>query len=356
MNYETLRAKYGDVPDSIESGALLPPEEDVREEKIDDAVAAPAAKEQGSKPTELKETEKSQVTAPATVSVRKTVAVPKPYDETKTESIDERDPMLELEAQMTRIEHMLNVLSRNVEYVKQISARAATKEAAPMTAVAAKLEELRQVSARQEKANIDILRDSKNFQATVREQMQRELDGYHKMHSETANAPILTDIANLYIASSKAISYLTNDKERSNIAEIVLEGLLEILEDRGVEVNSTPIGVKRSSKNCKTRKTVPTGDQALHGMVAASHNPSFTLGKQILIKENVDTYIYDPALAPVKEVQREDDAAEDAVTEEVEETVVEETVTEEIAVEGVESTEKVPAGTAVEETAAVPAE
>ena len=43
-------------------------------------------------------------------------------------------------------------------------------------------------------------------------------------------------------------------------------------------------------------QTIPTGNKDLQGTVAHSYNPSFVLGNMILIKENIDTYLYDEAL------------------------------------------------------------
>lgn len=203
----------------------------------------------------------------------------------------QREALAALEHYMVLLDQKVTAFGANLEQMQQTLSQEVAS-----TPLVAKLEELRQASIKQEKANVDILRDSKNFQASVREQMQRELDCYRKMHTEAANAPILTAIANLYNMSYTAIGFLTDAKERKNISEIVLEGLLEILEEQGVTVNSTPAGGKRPVKTCKTRKTIPTGDPELHGMVAESITPSFTLGNQVLIKECIDTYVYDASL------------------------------------------------------------
>lgn len=248
-----------------------------------------------------------------------------------------------LDRQIVLLNQKVTAIDASLEQIKQVP----SKECSASSLVD-KLEELRQASVRQEKANIDILRDSKNFQTSVREQMQRELDRYHKMHAETANAPILTDIANLYIMSCKAISFLTDAKERKNISEIVLEGLLEILEEQGVTVNSTHAGGKRSIKTCKTRKTIPTGDSRLHGLVAESVNPSFMMGNQVLIKECIDTYVYDASLAlskddskvPIEESdvnQDESSATTDVASLEPARDISDETLTGDDLLEGDES-------------------
>lgn len=188
----------------------------------------------------------------------------------------------EMEQRMTAMGHGIEALEHKIVQSGEIMS---------------KLEELKQNYARQEKANIDILCDSKNFQASIRDQMQRELDGYRKLHASSAYAPILTEIAKLYVSSTAAIGYLSDERERRNVSEIVLEGIQEILEDQGVVMNTTAVGEHRPLKTCKTRRTVPTADQALHGAVAQSLNPSFVLGNQVLVSERVDTYVYDEQLA-----------------------------------------------------------
>lgn len=292
MKYETLRAKYGETPEKSVASPEVVAEENVQE---GEAVS-----------TSTKEKYEADIPATPELVTDCGEVIPGEKEELPVSEEDvnlrelmnkQFDSVEELGRQMTRLEQRMAVLCNGVEQLRQN----ATMDVAP-SALSAKIEELRQANARQEKANVDILRDSKNFQASVREQMQRELDRYHKMHAETANAPILTDIANLYIMSCKAISYLADEKERKNISEIVLEGLLEILEEQGVVVNSTPVGTKRSIKTCKTRKTILTGDASLHGTVAESITPSFTLGNQVLIKESIDTYVYDASLAASSEV------------------------------------------------------
>lgn len=292
MKYETLRAKYGENPEkSVSSPELVA--DDTMQENAEVATSTSETYEANTSATLELETDDKEVT-PEEKAER-----PAFEENVKLRELlnKQNDSMVELGQQMTRLEQRMAVLCNGIEQMRQNA-----KGDVAASALSTKLEELRQANARQEKANVDILRDSKNFQASVREQMQRELDRYHKMHAETANAPILTDIANLYIMSCKAISYLADEKERKNISEIVLEGLLEILEEQGVVVNSTPVGAKRSIKTCKTRKTILTGDVALHGTVAESITPSFTLGNQVLIKESIDTYVYDATLAASSEV------------------------------------------------------
>ena len=152
-----------------------------------------------------------------------------------------------------------------------------------------------------EKTNVDVLRDSKNFQADSRMKMQKDLDKYQKLFADDVFAPLLTDMAKIYINCWKCINALEDEKIRNNLEGLLLESMEELFEDNGVEINQTAVGTARSLRTCKTRKTVPTGDEALHGAVALSLNPSFSLGRLVLVKEVVDTFVFDPALKPAEQ-------------------------------------------------------
>lgn len=215
-------------------------------------------------------------------------------------------------------------LSRQLdEMKKQLEKPAAPPPATGTEYIPALVNEvkaLKEAGQKQEKANTDILRDSKNFQATVWNTLQKELEAYRKIHAETAQASLLTDVGNAYIMAARAIGFLEEGKTKTTLTELILETLQELLEDKGVEMNTTPVGQPRSLKRCKTLKTIPTGNKDLQGTVAHSYNPSFVLGNMILIKENIDTYLYDEALdeslkeeaPPAEEAPAADVPAEEA--------------------------------------------
>lgn len=186
-----------------------------------------------------------------------------------------------------------------------------------LTRLIEEITEMKKTVVRQEKANIDILRDSKNFQAGVRERMQDELDQYHKLHAQNTYAPLLTEIASLYISTERFLDGITDDHLKVQLKNILLDSIAELLEDHGVTINRTPVGQPRSLRTCKTRKTVSTTDESLSGTVAKSYNPSFMLGNQILQKEVIDTYVYDPAFGQEsqQEVEKKGEAI-DAIPDE----------------------------------------
>ena len=171
------------------------------------------------------------------------------------------------------------------------------------------LNTLAENAAKQEKTNIDVLRDSKNFQATTRERMQKELDGYKKTLSATGNAPILTEIANIDISVRKAIDRLGEGKDAKYLKDVVLDSIEELLEDNGVVIHQSAPGTARSVRYCKTMKAVPTGDEALHGAVAKSYGPSFTLENLVMVKEQVDTYQYDPSIAAAQPAEEDENSS-----------------------------------------------
>lgn len=291
VNYETLLGKYGDSDENKTVEPENPTENAAKEEQQ----SVPAVEEV---PEDVAPIEVENEPVPEQEPQSEEAKPKEAHEETALLDFlkEQRETLTSLEQRMELLDKKVTTFSATIEQIK----RAPSNEAS-ISPLVTKIEELRQASISRDKANVDVLRESTNFRATVREQMQRELDGYHRLFSQTANASILTEIATLYIASYRAIGFLTDEKERKNVSEIVLDGMLELLEDAGVVVNSTPIGEKRSVRTCRTRKTIPTGNSELHGLVAASISPSFSLGNQVLIKESVDTYIFDESLALPKE-------------------------------------------------------
>lgn len=325
-NYETLRAKYSEQKatesdKSVERPELLPPDVSI-EGNESPAVQTPTevdSQEQGASTTINPEYQIQEFCPQGSEQGLDGGAISEnadtPIENTPKESqlvpLDEEEKMNNDESAKELAELNQNIRQANASLtavLQALSAQATELQAIRQAALqpnsatehiqklAGSVDELKINAARHEKANVDILRDSKNFQASVREQMQRELDGYHKLHSSTAYAPILTEIANLYITTQKAISYVADPKVREHFNDLVLESISELLTDQGVEIHSTDVGEARSLRTCKTRKTIPTGDKALHGLVAASNHPSFSLGNLVLIKESIDTYVYDASL------------------------------------------------------------
>lgn len=144
--------------------------------------------------------------------------------------------------------------------------------------------------------NTDVLRDFKNFQSVTAKNQQAELDKYHALHSSMANIQILTEIAQVYISVKKVIESEEGDLRR-RLTNLVLEPLEEMLvEENGVTIQQTKEKELRPVRTCSTRRKIPIGDQSLHGTVARSISPSFSLGSVVFIREIVDIYVYDPLL------------------------------------------------------------
>lgn len=156
-------------------------------------------------------------------------------------------------------------------------------------------DEIQKALSRVEKSSLDAIRESKNFQQTLYAKQNKELDGYRSLLSNTANANILTEIAHFRNAAED-IAQRLDDVQAKNLRIGVVEAIDELLEDHGVEIHQTLAGQRRSLRTCQTRKQIPTDNEALHGMVARSITPSFAIGNLILLKEIVDTYVYDASL------------------------------------------------------------
>ena len=193
-----------------------------------------------------------------------------------------------------------------LQAVKTLSERKPAPAPAPqrtcsLEPLESKIFQMSEAVTKLEKVNVEVLRDSKNFQADSRMKMQRELDSYHKLFTDDVYASLLTEMAKIYVTCWKYISQQKDEKIRSDMQDILLESMEELFDDYNVTIEQTAPGKSRSLRRCKTRKTVPTGDESLHGTVALSLNPSFSLGRNVLIKEVVDTYVYDPALKTPEE-------------------------------------------------------
>ena len=156
----------------------------------------------------------------------------------------------------------------------------------------------------------EALRGYQNMNSDARREMQKEVERYRRIFSDEAFAPILESLGEMYVACAEYIEHIENDKVRQDMTDLALEGIEEIMEENGVTKGRTPVGEKRSLRTTKARKLVPTGDPALHDMVAFSANPSFALGRLVLVKETVDLYKYDESLAaPAPEPEPEPEPA-----------------------------------------------
>ncbi len=305
INYDTLKAKYNNseapqedieakssvdkvVPKDDEPKTAAEPAQPEAVAPQDEKVISDTA---DSAQPDASEAQKPQVDAPAESTEPTQVVEPAQPDA----ALESKGKSTAVDAERAKIIKMLGDQDAAISVMSQ-RLSALTNAFVKIQQVPAQVDELSKSAARQEKANVDILRDSKNFQATVREQMQKELEGYRKLHAETAYAPILTEIANLYISTQKIIEFVSDEKLKEQLTEMLLENIEEILVDNGVVIHTTLEGQKRSLKTCKTRRTIPTANKELHGLVAASNNPSFELKNLVLIKESVDTYVYDESL------------------------------------------------------------
>lgn len=164
-----------------------------------------------------------------------------------------------------------------------------------------------------EKKNTDILRDSINFQANMGRRWGDELKHYRDLFADSAYDSILEELADLYSQTLQYIEETESDQVKEDIQDTVIESLNEIFNEFHITISRTKVGEKRSSKTCRTRKTIQTGNEALHGTVAKSYNPSFVRENRVLKYEKIDTYMFDSALreTEMQEEQIQDSSATD---------------------------------------------
>ena len=153
------------------------------------------------------------------------------------------------------------------------------------------LEQQNQALVKQQQMLASALRENASFQVQVRGEMLRELENYRKLHSGEALIPPLKAIAQLYCDHYSLTQEPCEDLLGKKISYL-FDDLIELLEEYEVKMARTEPCGERSLRLSAAKKSLPTDNRALHGKVAYSHNPSFTLGQTVLVREQVDVYVY----------------------------------------------------------------
>ena len=153
------------------------------------------------------------------------------------------------------------------------------------------LEQQNQVLIKQQQMLASTLRENASFQVQVRGEMLRELEAFRKQHSGEALIPPLKAVAQLYCNHYSLTQEPCEDPLGKKI-KYLFEDLVELLEEYDVKLARTEPYGERSLRLSAARYTLPTDNHDLHGKVAYSHNPSFALGQTVLVREQVDVYIY----------------------------------------------------------------
>lgn len=153
------------------------------------------------------------------------------------------------------------------------------------------MEQQNQMLVKQQQMLASTLRENASFQVQVRGEMLRELEVFRKQHSGDALIPLLKAVAQLYCDHYSLTQEPCEDLLGRKI-KYLFEDLLELLEEYEVKIARTEPCGERSLRLSAASNTLPTDNHDLHGKVAYSHNPSFTLGQTVLVREQVDVYIY----------------------------------------------------------------
>lgn len=181
-------------------------------------------------------------------------------------------------------------LTRMTNAINQIGIAAAPADVSPnLDAMTDKLGKL-------ERMNTTVLTDYQNMLAKQLHAQEAELRKYKELLSPLSNAQLLTRIANILL-SVEAVNRGVTDQKASRSVSLLGNSLRELLEDEGVTISSSEPMTRRSFHSTQVSRYVPTGDPDLAGLIIASDTPAFSIGSKVLVKESVQLYQYDPALA-----------------------------------------------------------
>lgn len=138
-----------------------------------------------------------------------------------------------------------------------------------------------------------------DFENQVRNRTQKELEACKERESGSFNLPVIKDLLGVYfdyldvMASDKSSDSLDENREKT-IG--MLAGLFEDIEDilirNGIEFVESAQGEPRSMSSSKVIQTVPTDRRELHNCIAASRRKGAVYGKQALVREYVDVYVF----------------------------------------------------------------
>jgi len=169
-----------------------------------------------------------------------------------------------------------------------------------MSSLSFLFETLRRIEQAQQK-NSAVLREMdrkyhNGFDSVITRQ-QAELDVFREGLGRNALVVLLKEIASLY-SDYVALLLRNDDLEKiKNGFSALLEDVLQLLHENGVEEYNSPQGGKYSLKFCKPFEKIKTADPELNGTVIESRNTGFYIDKTLLTPERVKIYVYDESYA-----------------------------------------------------------
>ena len=125
--------------------------------------------------------------------------------------------------------------------------------------------------------------------------MQKELDAYHEIDRGQHLNEVLLDVARVYCDNEQILDGINDVKIKKQVGYI-FDDIKQLLESYDVQIQRSHLGDKRNVKLCKIKRTIPTEDQELNDTVANSLKPGFYKGNHVMIKEDIEVFVYEPKI------------------------------------------------------------
>ena len=130
--------------------------------------------------------------------------------------------------------------------------------------------------------------------------MQKELDVYHEIDSKKVFDDILLDIARIYCDNEQILPGIVDEKNKKQVGYL-FDDLEQLLDSYDVQIHRSKVGEKRDVRLCKIQRTIETDNPEMNDTVAESIKPGFYKGNHVLIKENIEVYVYKKSESPNQE-------------------------------------------------------
>lgn len=127
--------------------------------------------------------------------------------------------------------------------------------------------------------------------------MQKELDVYHEIDSQKVFDDILLDIARIYCDNEQILGGIIDEKNKKQVG-FLFDDLEQLLNSYDVQIQRSKAGERRDVRLCKIQRTIETDNPEMNDTVAKSIKPGFYKGNHVLIKENIEVYVYKKSESP----------------------------------------------------------
>ena len=184
---------------------------------------------------------------------------------------------------------------------EDVSRLAKQQEPKKYPAAEARLETLEKSYTELKDSNMRALRQMLEFKQESGRRMNDELDKYHKMFENSVHDPIWKELGAIYQSVQRIFDKCTDPRLKKDLEWDVLEPMQELMEDYGIAVLVSEVGSKRSLRSTHSVRQIPTADESQNGNVARSVAPGFARDGFILVREDVESYVFKAELKAAQE-------------------------------------------------------